>query len=74
MAMSEGEIRGLIEKLKRRYGEHAKKNPTWFNVDAFNERFIAGGSRALGRPPARHAPGSSGVPAAGPARTVPLDR
>ncbi len=40
MAMSEGEIRGLIEKLKQRYGEYAKKNPTWFSIDAFNERYL----------------------------------
>ncbi|MBN1495968.1 MAG: hypothetical protein JXA07_04310 [Spirochaetes bacterium] len=40
MAMSEGEIRGLIEKLKRRYGEYARKNPTWFSIDAFNERYL----------------------------------
>lgn len=40
MSMSDGEIRGLIEKLKQRYGEYGRKNPTWFSIDAFNDRYI----------------------------------
>ncbi len=40
MAMSEGEIGQLIEKLKKRYSEYSKKNATWFNVEAFNDRLI----------------------------------
>ena len=40
MAMTDGEIKQLIEKLKQRYSEYSKKNPTWFNVDAFDERLL----------------------------------
>lgn len=40
MAMPEEEINQLIQKLKDRYAEYSKKNPTWFNVDAFNDRLI----------------------------------
>jgi hypothetical protein len=40
MAMSEDEINLLIEKLKKRYAEYSRKNPTWFNIDAFNERLL----------------------------------
>lgn len=45
-----------------------------FELNAYGLMLIAGGSRALGRPPAGRAPGSSGAPVAGPTRTVPLDR
>lgn len=40
MAMTEGEISQLIDKLKKRYAEYSKKNPTWFNVEAFNDRLL----------------------------------
>jgi hypothetical protein len=40
MAMTEGEINQLIDKLKKRYAEYSKKNPTWFNADAFNDRLM----------------------------------
>ncbi len=40
MAMTEGEINQLIDKLKKRYAEYSRKNPTWFNADAFNDRLL----------------------------------
>ncbi|HOT46852.1 MAG TPA: hypothetical protein PLM53_17910 [Spirochaetota bacterium] len=40
MAMTEGEINRLIDKLKKRYAEYSRKNPTWFNMDAFNDRLL----------------------------------
>ncbi|MBP7737608.1 MAG: hypothetical protein KA369_16625 [Spirochaetes bacterium] len=40
MAMSDDEIDLLIEKLKKRYAEYSRKNPTWFNIDAFNDRLL----------------------------------
>ena len=29
MAMSDGELNLLIEKLKQKYTEYSRKNPTW---------------------------------------------
>ncbi len=40
MAMSGDEIDLLIEKLKKRYAEYSRKNPTWFNIEAFNDRLL----------------------------------
>ncbi|OHD64345.1 MAG: hypothetical protein A2176_01790 [Spirochaetes bacterium RBG_13_51_14] len=40
MEMSDGEIHQLIEKLKQKYFKYSKKNPTWFNYDAFQERLL----------------------------------
>ncbi len=40
MAMTEGEINQLIDKLKKRYAEYSRKNSTWFDVDAFNDRLL----------------------------------
>jgi hypothetical protein len=40
MAMSDDEINKLIWKLRNKYTEYSKKNPTWFNRDAFEERLI----------------------------------
>jgi hypothetical protein len=40
MPMTDGEIKQLIEKLKQRYSEYSKKNPTWFNADSFDERLL----------------------------------
>jgi hypothetical protein len=38
MAMTDSEIIRLVEKLRQRYSEYSKKNPTWFNTGAFEER------------------------------------
>ncbi|MBN2160993.1 MAG: hypothetical protein JW807_16500 [Spirochaetes bacterium] len=38
--MSDGELNSLIEKLKQKYLECSRKNPTWFNLDAFEERHV----------------------------------
>lgn len=40
MAMSDGELNSLIEKLKQKYQEYSRKNPTWFNIEAFEDRRI----------------------------------
>lgn len=40
MPLSDEELNGLIAKLKERYAEYAKRNPTWFNRDAFEERLL----------------------------------
>src|SRR4030067_2189819 len=38
MAMSDAEINKLILKLRNKYSEYSKKNPAWFNREAFEER------------------------------------
>lgn len=38
MAMTDEELSRLLQKLKQKYEEHSKKNPTWFNREAFEER------------------------------------
>jgi hypothetical protein len=40
MPMSDDEIDRLIEKLKQKYSEHSRKNPTWFSYDAFQDRLL----------------------------------
>lgn len=36
--MTQEELSGLVEKLKRKYVEYSEKNPTWFNRRAFEDR------------------------------------
>jgi hypothetical protein len=40
MAMTDAEINKLVEKLKNKYSEYSRKNPTWFNREAFEERLL----------------------------------
>ncbi len=41
MALSNGEIKDLIEKLKGSYKEYGEKySPKWFDLDKFNERYL----------------------------------
>jgi hypothetical protein len=40
MAMTSAEISELVEKLKNKYSEYSRKNPTWFNREAFEERLL----------------------------------
>ena len=38
MALTDAEISRLVDKLKARYGEYSRTNPTWFNLKAFEGR------------------------------------
>jgi hypothetical protein len=40
MAMTDSEINKLVEKLKNKYSEYSRKNPVWFNLDAFEDRLL----------------------------------